>query len=167
MVSDMQKEITFSEASFLIDGLNYAPFLDEIVEESDNGLHINIFCPKVENEDKNHHKSYDIEGIDEILARCKLIVPNQDASVEIFENYIIYQVRNESYCSFDKDEIRHGKYLIIFEKSKLLDYLSISTDAQQLSDGTYYPDSWKHYGIYTQNHIIDVISHDEPKIYKR
>lgn len=50
--------------------------------------------------------------------------------------------------------------LIIFEKSKLLSQLSIFTDAHQFDDGSYYPGEWKCYGIYTQNHIIDIIAQD-------
>ena len=40
----------------------------------------------------------------------------------VFEDYIIYQCRNESYTMYDDEEIRYGKYLVIYEKSKLLDY---------------------------------------------
>lgn len=78
----------------------------------------------------------------------------------------MYQVRNESFCSYDSDEIRPGKFMIVFEKSKLLDYLMVSTDACQLNDGTFYPGEWRHYGIYTQSHIIDVVALDEPKVFR-
>ena len=50
---------------------------------------------------------------------------------------------------FLREEIRKGKYLIIFEKSKLLDSLVQMTDARKLEDGSYYPGKWTHYGIYT------------------
>ena len=76
----------------------------------------------------------------------------------------MYQIRDESYCSFDPEEIRHGRYLITFEKSKLLSYLGSVTDAGQLGDGSFYPGKWTHYGIYSQNHVIDVISHIPPVI---
>lgn len=105
------------------------------------------------------------QAIHEILASSRPIEVNEQCLYEIcFHNYIIYQIRNESFCSYDPEEIRHGKYLIIFKKSKLLSHLSIVTDAQQLEDGSYYPGKWKHYGIYTQNHIIDVIAQDAPVI---
>lgn len=78
-----------------------------------------------------------------------------------FDSYVMYQVRNESFTSFDKEEIRCGKRLIIFEKSKLLDYVKTVIWADEKYFGEY-----KHYGIYTENQIIDVISQTEPKVKK-
>lgn len=58
-----------------------------------------------------------------------------------------------------------GTYLMRFEASGFLDYLASATDACRLDDGSFYPAPWKHYGIYTQNHIVDVIAHVEPKVF--
>ena len=80
------------------------------------------------------------------------------------ENYLLYQVRNESYCVFDADEVRSGTYLCTFERSKLLDYLPRAIDVQLIPDGTDAPASWKHYGIYTQNQIIDIVAPSEPTV---
>ena len=104
--------------------------------------------------------------LQEILAKARPIEINERRQYEIyFQDYILYQVRDESYCSFDDhEEIRHGRYLITFEKSKLLYYLSGVTDVGQFDDGSFYPGKWTHYGIYTQNHVIDVISHIPPVI---
>lgn len=63
-------------------------------------------------------------------------------------------------------EIHIGKHLIVFEKSKLLNYLSILTDAQRCDNGEFFPYQWQHYGVYTQKHIIDVVSHIEPQVYQ-
>lgn len=106
------------------------------------------------------------KSLQEILAKTRPIEINERRQYEIyFQDYILYQVRDESYCSFDDhEEIRHGRYLITFEKSKLLSYLSGVTDVGQLRDGSFYPGKWTHYGIYTQNHVIDVISHTPPII---
>ena len=81
----------------------------------------------------------------------------------VFEDYILYQVRNESFCSYDPQETGTGRYLAVFEKSKLLDYLTVTVDAGLLSlcDAP-----WKHYRISTQNQIIDVIAQAEPKVYR-
>ena len=50
------------------------------------------------------------------------LCPDENAKIElIFENYLLYQVRNESYCVFDADEVHSGTYLCTFERSKLLD----------------------------------------------
>lgn len=73
-------------------------------------------------------------------------------------------MRNESFWSGDPNEVRHGRYLITFEKSKLLSHLEEITDAQKLDDGAFYPGKWTHYAIYTQDHVIDVISHCPPDV---
>lgn len=157
--------ISFSDAIRILEQEPNAPFLCEINEEDDNELHIIISCSEIiHNKDIPEHSDNTV--LDEILQDCKPIKPSKIRKFElVFEDYIIYQVRNESYCSYDPSEIRIGKYLIEFEKSKLLDYLSISTYAQQLDNGEFFPYQWKHYGVYTQNHIIDIISHINPQIY--
>ena len=55
------------------------------------------------------------KSLQEILAKTRPIEINERRQYEIyFQDYILYQVRNESYCSFDDhEEIRHGRYLII------------------------------------------------------
>lgn len=93
------------------------------------------------------------------------LCPDENAKIElIFENYLLYQVRNESYCVFDADEVRGGTYLCTFERSKLLDYLPRAIDVHLIPDGTDAPASWKHYGIYTQNQIIDTVAPSEPTV---
>jgi len=78
-----------------------------------------------------------------------------------FENYIMYQVRNESFSRIDR-QTRQGRYMATYEQSFLLNHLSEITDAQQGDDGSFYPAKWKHYSIFTQNQVIDIISHCEP-----
>lgn len=58
-----------------------------------------------------------------------------------------------------------GTYLLECEKSSFLNYLALVTDACRLEDGSFYPAPWKHYGIYTQNHIVDIIATEEPKVF--
>lgn len=107
------------------------------------------------------------DEIKALLDKCYPICPDYKYVYEIiFERYILYQTRNESFCSWDNYEVREGTSFIIFKKSRMLDYLSQITDCQQLRDGTFYPGEWKHYGIYCQNHIIDIISCYEPTIKK-
>ena len=137
-------------------------FLTELNANQDNELRIS-FSPGKEADGTVNHKV--VEVYEKLLESCVAIVPDEDCLYEImFDDYIIYQIRNESFSSYDPDEIKHGHNLIKFEKSKLLDYLRVSTDAQQLGSGEYYPGKWEHYGIYTQNHIIDVISLCHPKV---
>ena len=107
------------------------------------------------------------EAVKEILKESTAIYPSEDDVYEIiFPSYIIYQVRNESYCSWDDYEIRKGRHLIVFEKSRLLDYFQIVTDSCQTEEGDFYPGEWKHYGVYGEDHIIDIITHENPIIKK-
>lgn len=158
--------ISFSELVHILDQNKHSPFLCEIKEAVDNELHI-LICNSEVNNDRKAVNSSGNQVLNGILENCNLIEPTLDRKYEIvFENYIIYQVRNESYCSIDSSEICTGKYLRIFEKSKLLDYLFVSTDVMQFENGEFYPYQWRHFGIYTLNHIIDVVSHIEPNVYQ-
>ena len=135
-----------------------APFVISINDDTDNQLSIDIALPAPTSEKTN----YDNPTINKILANAVQIAPNLGAVYRIkFESYIIYQCRNESYTCDDNTEIGKGKYLIVFEKSKLLDYyesvlFDFDTDSTKAQR--------KHYGIYTENHIIDVIANEPPTI---
>lgn len=164
----MEHTLSFEELDLMLG--NHAPFLMSLSDGLQEELHIIISAAEVGDLGDNIPN---FEVIDEtakqalqgILANTRPIEINENCLFEIcFYDYIIYQVRNESFWSGDPNEIRHGKYLIIFEKSELLSHLEEITDAQQLEDGSFYPDEWTHYGIYTQNHVIDVISHCSPVI---
>ena len=161
----LKKRISFAEASRQISEDRHGPFLCDLREDCDNRLVITI-CRSQTNPEAQPEQTGNA-AFTSILEQCTLIEPDESQTMEIvFENYIIYQVRNESYCSYDPDEKCIGKYLSVFEKSKLLDALPLLTDAVRFEDGTYFPGAWKHYGIYTQNQIIDVASHAEPQVYQ-
>lgn len=70
--------------------------------------------------------------------------------------------RNESYTAWDDYEVRKGKYFIVFERSRLLDCMPKLVETELVE--AYFPQGWKHYGIYCQNHIIDVIAAGEPRV---
>ena len=133
----MRKTIAFAEALRILQDDRNDPFLCELREGEDNDLHITI---------------------------CRIVADSDTEPAQweiIFENYILYQVRNESFCSYDAVEVRTGKYLAVFTQSKLLEYLPTAVDAGLLE----HADPWKHYGISTQNQIIDVIAQAEPVVY--
>ncbi len=143
-----------------------APFLLETEEDEDNCVRF-IIAFSMKGEAREVIADMGIQGLGQVLQNATPIVPNSDEVYEItFHRYILHQTRNESFCSWDEYEIRNGRYFILFEKSRLLDMLPMITDCQRDSDGAAYPGEWKHYGIYCQNHIIDVISHNEPTIKK-
>ena len=115
---------TFAEAGRLVDAGRRAPFLLTLCEEDENELHITICCAKAEPNAQT--PSTGNAALDDTLAHCTPLSPDENAKIElIFENYLLYQVRNESYCVFDADEVRGGTYLCTFERSKLLDYLPV------------------------------------------
>ena len=149
---------------------DHAPFLMSLSDGLQEELHLVIAAAKVGELGANIPEFSDTDEatrntLQEILAKARPIEASEKRQYEIcFPGYILYQVRDESYCSFDHEEVRHGKYLITFEKSELLSHLSSVTDACQFKDGSFYPGKWTHYGIYTQNHVIDVISHILPVI---
>ena len=104
---------TFAEAGRLVDAGRRAPFLLTLCEEDENELHITICCAKAEPNAQT--PSTGNAALDDILAHCTPLCPDENAKIElIFENYLLYQVRNESYCVFDADEVRGGTYLCTF-----------------------------------------------------
>lgn len=160
----MHKAISFAQADDMLKSSPYAPFLAELKEKTDNELHIAILCAAAQADDVRDSCGNPV--LDHILAQCSPIVPDSSRRFDIFfEDYIIYQVRNESYSSYDETQVRVGSYLVQFQKSRFLDYLPIATDACRLEDGSCYPAPWKHYGICTQNHVVDIIAHGEPKAF--
>lgn len=158
---DTEKSISFEELDLML-GDN-APFLSVMTEGPDNELHIVISATDVGKVGSEVYTENDV--LNDILSECRPITPDYNIQYEIyFENYIIYQVRNESFATYFADEIRCGTYLIVFEKSRFLDNLNTITYTFKSDDGTCYPGNWTHYGIYTQNQVIDIISHYPPVI---
>ena len=164
----MENTLSFETLDLILG--DHAPFLMSLSDGIQEELHIIIAAAKV---GEIGSGIPDFEGVDkatqqalhEVLANTRPIEVNKHYLFEIcFHDYIIYQIRNESFWSGDPHEVRYGKYLITFEQSKLLSHLEEITDAQQLDDGSFYPGKWAHYGVYTQNHVIDIISHCPPDV---
>lgn len=153
---------------FGMEDKNISFFLERLTDGPDNELTIIITKSRemTPSPDSIKSRAGSDEHLLKILLGCQQLVPDNTHSYKIsFDNYITYQMRNESYCSYDPDENRVGHGLLLFSKSKFLDYLSKATDA--FDDGKEaYPAKFKHYGVYTLNHIIDIISHREPIIEK-
>ncbi len=149
---------TFPQADALLG--DRAPFLSVLEESPDNELHIRIhtaFLGEMEPEMLDGLS----DPVADVVFKCKPIQPSNRVIDIRFENYILYQVRNESFSHIDHQE-RHGRYLATYEQSFLLNHLAEITDAQQSDDGGFYPAPWKHYSVFTQNQVIDIISHCEP-----
>jgi hypothetical protein len=130
-------------------------YLIEICEPEDNVLKLTLAEAKVSGSREN------IEiGGGEIKDTAPIVVAEDSSVYEvIFDQYIAYSVRNESYTHLDKEEEFEGRLACIYTKSRFLDYVSVSTFA---SDD--FPGSFKHYGFNCLNHIVDIVSTSPPKI---
>ena len=136
-------------------------------EYEDNCISFKIALGKLGKKGEWADKTEKNSTLKELFQDATPVYPDVDEVYEItFEDYIINQTRNESYATYDEYEIRKGNPLIIFEKSRLLDLLPQLTACTSCTDGTFYPEKWTHYGIYCENHVIDVISCSQPKIRK-
>ncbi len=145
-----------------------APFLLSMTDNSDNELSIIIALAKKGEKgadlDLTGYPPEIADKAKDMLLESYPVYEDTEQIYEIrFNDYVIYQCRNESYTYWDDSEVRKGKYLIIFEKSNLLDYYeSVLFDWDDADTKS----KRKHYGIYTENHIIDVISNTAPTITK-
>lgn len=77
----------------------------------------------------------------------------------VFGSYVSYCVRNESYVVLDQSEVFTGRLFNIYSRSHFLDYVRAATIASED-----YPGKFIHYGINCLDHILDVVSVDEPAI---
>lgn len=130
-------------------------YFREISEPNINVLRIVIEGAKTSSE------TYDIDMGEAKIADVHPIVSDEscEAYEIIFGSYIAYAVLNESYASIDETEVSTGKYFRVYSKSRFLDYLraaSFATDD--------YPGKSTHYEIACLDHIVEVVSIDEPQI---
>lgn len=79
-----------------------------------------------------------------------------------FNRYVSYHVINESYANSDPSEkYDAGDFgtFCVFHKSSYMDFILKATFANDM-----YPGELKHYGLFAANHVVHVISKDEPRI---
>ncbi len=79
----------------------------------------------------------------------------------LFEDYIAFSVRNESFAHTRVKE-DYSLKLRIYNKSEFLDYVSEATFAN-----FNYPGPFKHYSLVCANHVIDVACQTEPTVEHR
>jgi len=130
-------------------------YLIEICEPEDNVLKLTLAEAKVSGLRENIRV-----GSLELEDAGHIVVADGSSIYEIiFDQYVAYSVRNESYTQLDKEEEFEGRLACIYTKSKFLDYVRTSALA---SDD--YPGTFKHYGFNCLNHIVDIVSTSPPKI---
>ncbi|MCM1578828.1 MAG: hypothetical protein NC078_08535 [Ruminococcus sp.] len=136
------------------------PFILNLTEEESGGLHI-IAALSARGE---KGEGADCEPVKEILKEAYPICPDMSEVYEIvFEDYILYQCRNESYFCGSPDDIFRGLYFVVYESSRLLEFYKY--DLFDISDDSVKA-ARRHYGIIAADHIIDIIS-DSPPIVKK
>lgn len=144
--------------------ISTAPFLIKTEEQADHVVKFVIALPACGEKDIGREPTGN-PRLDNLLENAALICEDHNHLYEIvFENYVFHMTRNESYTCWDDYEIRRGDYFILFDRSRLLDYLPHIVEMGIVN--AYFPQGHKHYGIYCQNHMIDIISAIEPTIKK-
>lgn len=144
------------------ENIKSAPFLIQAVEREDNDISFIVSLP-LKGEIGADIDDTGISALNQVLSDCTPIYPDENNIYEIiFENYVLHMTRNESYTSWDNYEIRHGKYFIVFEKSRLLDSMPEFVESGLIK--AICISDCKHYGIYCQNHVIDIIATNDPVI---
>jgi hypothetical protein len=140
---------------------NASLFLEQLTDDADNGLTIFI-CKSIKIKASTESVKAAADGnaaLLKVLEDSEEVVPDPEQLYRIhFDNYLMYQTKNESYTSYDPYEIRRGKGLVLLSKSRLLDSLDTFIIADLIGA------DYTHYGIHTCDHIIDVISNREPTI---
>jgi hypothetical protein len=80
----------------------------------------------------------------------------------IWKRYFTFMVRDEGAAAFRSEEKFRGHGIRVFERSWLL------TVVPELSNGLHdipgVREGLKHFGVYSMNHIIDVLAYEAPEI---
>lgn len=139
-----------------IDSSQYL-FLGRLFEPSDNALTV-ILEEALANKEKTtpNTKIGDIE----LPGESCPIEPTSSCSVFLlnWKNYVSYAVTEEMHgsCGNYEDEKYSGRLLRVYTKSHFLDFVAKDTGAHF--------DSYQHYKIACQNHIIDIVSASNPEL---
>lgn len=130
-------------------------FLTGISEPETNSLRLLLSEGRV----SEVEETWDIAGV--ALPGVRTIdITGQSRRFEVsWHCYISYAVRDESYCSWDKEEEWVGASFRVYSKSKFLDFIGNGTFAT-----AEYPGPFKHYEIVCLDHIIDVVSEEPPTV---
>ena len=137
------------------------PYILNINDNVDNVLKIIVSLP-YSGEKGFEASNTGNKDLDEILKKAYPILIDYNEIYEItFESYIMYQTRNESFTYPDENSKVLGEYFTIIKNSSYLKMVKNITFYNDIFD-----DKYIHYGIFSWNHVVDIISAEEPKIVK-
>ncbi len=77
----------------------------------------------------------------------------------VWQHYVAYSVRNESFVSPDEYEVSVGRRFRVYSKSRFLDFIGCATFATDE-----YPGPVQHIGVNCEDHIVDVVSKMDPQV---
>ncbi len=137
------------------------PYILNINDNVDNVLKIIVSLP-YSGEKGSEASNTGNKDLDEILKKAYPVLIDYNKIYEItFESYIMYQTRNESFAYSDENSKVLGEYFTIIKNSSYLKMVKSITFYNDIFD-----DKYMHYGIFSWNHVVDIISAEEPKIAK-
>ena len=99
---------------------------------------------------------------DMLLSSYPVFASEEDIYEIAFDGYVLFMERDESYTVGDDYEECEGRYLVRLTKSRLMDDL----DHYSPFVGTDWPGLLTHYGVYCEDHLVDVVTSVEPRIRK-
>ena len=137
------------------------PYILNINDNIDNVLKIIVSLP-YSGEKGSEASNTGNKDLDEILKKAYPVLIDYNEIYEItFESYIMYQTRNESFAYPDEKSKVLGEYFTIIKNSSYLKMVKSITFYYDM-----FGDKYTHYGILSWNHVVDIISAEEPKIVK-
>ena len=137
------------------------PYILNINDNVDNILKIIVSLP-YSGEKGSEASNTGNKNLDEILKKAYPVLIDYNEIYEItFESYIMYQTRNESFAYPNENSKISGEYFTIIKNSSYLKMVKNITFYNDIFD-----DKYIHYGIFSWNHVVDIISAEKPKIRK-
>jgi hypothetical protein len=136
-------------------------FLTEIGEPKENTLRIVVKEGKLQEPLKEANIEEDNKVIKLLVQNNQTVISDENCFTYeiVFEKYIAYLVRNESYADDVDSESFFDKFFGVCTASAFLDYLQLIIFPTEI-----YPGKSTHYGLHTFNYIVDIGSVYEPNI---
>ncbi|HWO74627.1 MAG TPA: hypothetical protein VNM69_01775 [Bacillus sp. (in: firmicutes)] len=131
-------------------------YLNTIVESEP--CHLTVYVDRCKVSDQ----SQDLTWGEQVIHDVRPIVVDEGLPIlkVDFSTYISYSVLNETYFPFNNYDVFEGSCFKIAKQSRYFEYILSQTMAHHIHPNKQHV----HYGIYCLNHIIDVISYEEPLV---
>lgn len=134
-------------------------FLTNIYEPGDNELLLEVKGGLVANEERDVYVT-----AEKSIKAHSVSIDNEAPYYSLFfDNYVAYQVLNESFAAGSEKDVYEmvgpRRRLVVFSESGYMDYILKETFADDI-----FPGEMKHYGIFTEDHVVHVIAFKDPLI---